>query len=84
MSYLQVVQQPIGKIHRLQSSLDAMKWNRGLSNSANPRLRYTSSRLLIEEFVAKVMRFFNTLNSLFEVSVQVEVDKKQLLGVRYE
>lgn len=46
MSDLEIVQQPVGQIHWLQSSLDAMKWNRGLSNSANPRLRCTSSRLL--------------------------------------
>jgi len=34
--------------HSLANSLDAMKWNRGISKAANPRLRRTISRLLAE------------------------------------
>ncbi len=48
MSDFQIVQQAVAQLHSQYnlSSLDAMKWNGGLSKTANPRLRCTSSRLM--------------------------------------
>ena len=50
MSDFQIVQQAVAQLHSHYnlSCLDAMKWNGGLSKTATPRLRCTSSRLLAE------------------------------------
>ena len=61
MSDFQIVQQPVAQFHLLQGGLDAMKLNGGLSKTANPRLRCTSSRLLVRKLeveIKKPMEFF--------------------------
>ncbi len=50
MSDFQVVQQAVAQIHSHYNlnSFDAMKWILALSKTSNPRLHFTSSRLMAE------------------------------------